>query len=176
VNVPLSGTEIPPPPTTQAIAAVLTGDDSNADVDVHLVRPGGAPFDGVSGSDCFYYDCTDIRYLVMWPSPTPGDMSYNPHLDHDPVFEYGTENLNLQNAEAGAYEIYVHYYGTFLPAGLDAHPVSTTVYVAGMNIGTFNTTLTCNQMWHVGTVHWTGSSGTFAPDNAVTLRSEGTCP
>jgi hypothetical protein len=175
IQIPLSGEVQEPPPTTQAIAAVLTGDDMTADVDVHLIRSGGSPFDDLGGSDCFFADCTSLNYSVTWPAPTPGDLSYDPHLDRDPVFEVGDEHINLQNAEAGAYDIYVHYWGSTMPAGSDMHSCSVQVFVGGRMIGTYMQSMTCHQLWHVGTVNWTGTSGTFAPDTTMTTRMEGAC-
>jgi hypothetical protein len=175
IMIPLSGAVQEPPPTTQAIALVLTADDLIADIDIHLVRPGGTPFDPFGGSDCFYENCTPLPYTVSWPSPTGNDPSYDPHLDRDPVFMVGDEHINLQNAEAGAYDAYVHYFGTTRTAGNDSHSATVQVYVAGHQVGTYNQTLTCNQLWHVGTINWTGMNGTFAPDTSTTMRSEGCC-
>ena len=41
--------------------------------------------------------------------------------------------------------------------------------------GTYQRNLDCNEMWHVGTIDWNGTSGSFTPMQQVSTRQEGNC-
>lgn len=165
VNVPLRGAMIQPPPMTQAIALVLSWDTNLTDVDIHLQRPGAMSFDR-AGGDCFYA----IRN-PHWGLGAPSDTSMDPFLDRDVINGYGPENLNLARAPApGAYTVTAHF---FSDHGHPNPPTTATVkvYVNGSLAGTFTHLLRCDDLWTVGVVNWNGTSGTFAPSNAVRPRS-----
>jgi hypothetical protein len=180
IMIPLQGTVQEPPPTTQAIAIILNWDNDATDQDTHLVRPGGMPFDSglppvTQGTDCFFEDCVS-PFMLTWP---PGnDPTYDPHLDRDTVSgvisNMAPEHLNVQNAQAGAYNIYAHYFSDHGASG-STNNVTVTVFVGGTQVGMYTQPLQCNDVWHVGTVNWTGTTGTFAPDTSKTTSSLGCC-
>lgn len=165
VDVPLTGELIPPPPTVTAISVLLRWNSNNTDVDLHLVRPGAMPF-GMDGGDCFY-----ARKAPDWG--VQGDLSDNPFLDVDDTNGFGPENINLTQTAPGVYRVMVHYFSDVFFGDSIA---TVEVYVGGMLAGTYNRTLSCDDLWEVGVVNWNGTSGTFNPTNTMTSRNgHGAC-
>lgn len=164
--VPLSGEVIPPPPTATAISVILRWDTNFTDVDLHMTRPGGAPFDFIQEGDCYY--------LVLSPDwGVPGDPSDNPYLDVDDIDGLGPETINLSQTAPGQYTIYAHYFSDHNSGNTTA---SVEVYIAGNLAGTYTRNLSCDDLWTVGSVSWNGNGGTFNPSNNVLPRSgEGSC-
>jgi HYDIN/CFA65/VesB family protein/centrosomal CEP192-like protein len=162
-TVPLTGVETEPPPTTQAIALVLTWDTNQTDVDVHLVRPGASPFDP-AGGDCYY-----ANRNPMWGA----DTTYSPYLDRDVIDGLGPEHLNLARAVPGMYNVYAHY---FSDHGHGPSTATVEVFVGGTRVGSYNHHLNCDDIWLVGTVSWDGMRGTFNPMTQVQAMSgQGVC-
>ncbi len=119
----------------ETIHIQLIWDTPNSDMDLHLVRPGGALWDGlahggsdypVSYDDCFFSTCKQ----EYEPSGNPVDWSScgHPSLDIDDQNGYGPENINLNDPCEGDYELYVHFWDAF-----DAGPTTAKVriYVLG---------------------------------------------
>lgn len=162
--VNLTGEVIPPPPDVTAMTAILTWNTNQHDIDIHLVRAGGTTF---SNDDCYYANLSPD-----WG--TPGDQSDNPFLDVDDLDGYGPETINLGSSAPGSYEVWVHYYSS--DAFDRPTEASVEVYIAGTLAGTFRRPgFMCNQLWHVGTVQWNGTNGTFTPSNTVTMSNRGSC-
>jgi hypothetical protein len=164
-RVELVGEVVPPPPTATAMTVVMRWNTNRTDVDLHMVRPGGSPF-AFDGSDCYYANLNPD-----WGRQ--GDSLDDPFLDVDDVDGMGPETMNLSEAAPGAYSVYAHYFGD---RGLGPSNVTVDIFIAGQPAGTFTRTgLRCDELWLVGTINWNGASGTFAPSNQVTRRSEGVC-
>jgi HYDIN/CFA65/VesB family protein len=164
VSVPLSGTVAPPDIDSTAISIVLRWQSSHTDFDLHLIRPGGMAF--AASSDCYFAD----------PAPDWGalrDPADDPYLDLDATDGPGVENINMSKAAAGTYDVYVHYYSD---NGLGASDASADVYAGGSRLGTFSKSMmTCNQLWHVGTISWNGTAGSFSPSTQLTTVTFGAC-
>lgn len=165
VQVPLTGEVVPPPPTATAISLVMSWDSNLTDVDLHLVRPGGRTFDSSGGSDC-YYGASNPDWN------TTRDNTDDPFLDVDDIDGLGPENINLQTTAPGRYEVYIHYF-----ADRNTGPTNATleVHIAGNLAATVNRNISCNQMWHAGTIDWDGMAGTWQASNSVTMINEGFC-
>ena len=165
VDVPLTAAVEIPPPETTAVTLVLEWNTNFTDIDLHLVRPGGRVFDILGDSDCYYAEKTPD-----WG--TRGDMTDNPFLDVDDVNGHGPETINLERTAAGRYEVYVHY---FDDNGLGGSNATMEVHLGGQLAGTYQRNLDCNEMWHVGTIDWNGTTGSFTPMQQVSTRQEGNC-
>jgi hypothetical protein len=165
-SVALVGEVLMPPISQTVIALVLRWDTDHNDLDVHLTRYGEVPFTA-DGNDCYFDNMSP-----NWSSATPPDPSYDPYLDRDVTTGYGPEHLNMSRAEPNTYDVWVHYYAAH---GVGASTASIDVYLSGQPVGTYQATLNCNDMWHVGGIRWSGESGTFTPDTAITAATEGDC-
>ncbi len=162
-QIQLTAEVVPPPPTETAISVRMTWDRNDTDVDLHLVGPGGSLFDG--DLDCHY-----LNENPDWGRQ--GDTTDNPFLDDDDTDGLGPENINLTEAASGRYEIYAHYYSDHRNG---ATTVTTEVFLGGRSMSVSNRNLNCNAVWHVGSVNWSGTNGTFAPSNAMSMSNEGSC-
>lgn len=161
VSIPINGEVIPPPVTNTAISVVVRWDTNRTDVDTHLLRPGGTFFD--NRSDCYFGNMSPD-----WG--TIGDTTDNPFLDVDDTDGQGPENINLTRTAAGDYVVQVHYWNGFVPTR-----ATVEVFLDGSSVGSFNHVVNCGDLWTVGTVRWTGSSGTFVPSTRVEASGEGPC-
>jgi hypothetical protein len=164
LEIPVRGEVVPPPVTATAMSFILTWDTNFTDVDMHLVRPGSSIWDTNDG-DCYFGE----------RSPDWGvqdDPTDDPYLDKDDVDGYGPEEINLNVAAPGDYELYIHY---FADNDLGASTAAVQVHIAGNLVGTFNRNLYCNDTWHAGTVSWNGSTGTFTPTVQVQASTRGFC-
>ena len=85
---------------------------------------------------------------------------------------HGPETINLERTAAGRYEVYVHY---FDDNGLGGSNATMEVHLGGQLAGTYQRNLDCNEMWHVGTIDWNGTTGSFTPMQQVSTRQEGNC-
>jgi hypothetical protein len=162
--IPVTGEVGVPPPTANAISAILTWDKDFTDVDLHLVRPGGSAF--TLDSDCF------------WASKAPdwgtvGSQADNPFLDLDDIDGFGPETINLREAGPGTYGVFAHYYAD---RRLGATSATVEIHLGGVLVGTFyQPNIACNDLWTVGTIEWNGVSGTFTPGNTVVATQTGNC-
>lgn len=96
--------------------------DVGTDVDVHLVRPGGAVGDYGSGRvrTSTGSDCSAFNREPNWGDLTSADD--DPRLDKDDVTGTGPEIISLDHPESGgAYRLYAHY--------CDSRRVNVNVYV-----------------------------------------------
>ncbi len=169
-TVQLTGEVVPPPPTATAITVVLAWNTNHTDLDLHLIRPSsrGNPYDSMFESDA---DCYFANKSPDWNAQ--GVSMDNPFLDQDDVDGYGPETINLEETSPGAYDVFVHYYSD---AGNGSSTPTVEIHIAGQLAGTFNRpNFSCNQVWHVGTINWNGTNGTFAPANDMHNTNEGLC-
>ncbi len=151
VQVPLTASTEPPPPAMTDINISLNWSRTNADVDLHLVRPGGSFFD--SPSDCCF--CNSNPDWGMATTPTD-----NPFLDRDDLVGPGPETINLSVAETGEYQVVVHFYDD-----KNAGPADVTVDVnlRGTNVATVTRNLSGGERWIAGYITWNATTqmGTF---------------
>lgn len=159
VSVNLVGEVIPPPPTETAMSLKLQWTSNGTDVDLHFVRPGGVFYE--APGDCYYGNDTP-----EWGNAS--DTTDNPYLDVDDVDGYGPEETNLSAAPAGRYEIYAHYFSDNNTGPTES---IVEVYIAGQLAATrTRPSLRCGQVWHVGTIDWTGNAGSFIPSDAISYE------
>ncbi len=165
VEVNLVGEVIPPPPTETAMSLNLQWTSNGTDVDLHFVRPGGVLFE--RAGDCYFGNKNPD-----WG--TAGDTTDNPFLDVDDVDGYGPEEINLSAAPAARYEAYAHYFTDNFRGATEA---IVEVYIAGQLAATRRRpNLSCGDAWHVGTIDWDGTNGTFiAVDGIQDESDEGVC-
>ncbi len=153
VQVPLTAATEPPPPAMTDINVTMTWSRTNADVDVHLIRPGGSFFDS-PGDTCFCNSNPD------WGMPmTPTD---NPFLDRDDLVGPGPETINLSVAENGEYQVVAHFFEDNSAGPAD---VTVVIRLRGMVIATVTETLDGGERWIAGYITWNSTSqmGTFRP-------------
>ena len=111
--VNLSG-EAQPPMLQDAGLHLRLDWDSQGDIDIHLIAPGGQMWDQM---DCHWAN----------PSPEwgdPNDNLDNPFLDVDNTEAYGPENINVNNPQPGVYQILIHYFANW---SFDTDVVNSTV-------------------------------------------------
>jgi hypothetical protein len=164
LNVPLTAEVIPPPPSATAISLILRWNTNMTDVDLHLVKPGGTTFDFL-GSDC-YYASKNPDWNIM------NDNSDDPFLDVDDIDGNGPEEINLQTTAPGRYDVYVHYFNDRFSGPSNA---TLDVFVAGQMVNSISQNLTCNDLWHAGTIDWDGTNGSFIPNGNISPSTEGIC-
>lgn len=141
---------------TNAVRIELIWDHPDADLDLHLIREGGAFCD--CASDVHYRDCG--REPIWFPQ-APGA---NPRLDVDDRSGFGPENINIDGdgptryIPPGAYTIAAHYYSS--NSGVSTWPTTTAnatirVYVYGLLAAQLSQALqTDGDLWMAGTLHW----------------------
>ncbi|MBI2375387.1 MAG: choice-of-anchor D domain-containing protein [Deltaproteobacteria bacterium] len=163
LTIPVTGEVTPPPVTSTAMSILLRWDSNFTDVDLHLVRPGGALWSATG-------ECSYLFTAPDWGIAS--DPTDNPFLDVDDTDGRGPENINLNVAAPGNYEVWIHYYDD---NGFGASQATVEVYIGGNLAGTYNRRISCNDMWHVGTIVWDGAAGTFAPSTQVQRDAHGAC-
>lgn len=150
-----------------AIRIELLWDHPDADLDLHVIRSGGAFCD--CATDVHYRDC---GRTPNWFPSTPGA---NPRLDVDDRAGFGPENVNFDGdgperfVPDGNYRIAVHYFSS--NAGVSSWPTTTTratvrLYVYGLLAAEASQSLTADgELWVAGALAW--PEGTFTPDTDV---------
>jgi len=103
--------------THAAFRVQLTWGSITYDLDLHLLRPGGAYG---SGNDCYFGNCTSG---LTWGSS-------NPILDVDDVNYYGPENINIASgAEAGEYRVIIHNW-----SGTNGETATVRIYLNDVEV------------------------------------------
>jgi uncharacterized protein YfaP (DUF2135 family) len=147
--------------------------DGSTDMDLHLVRPGGAYANGGGGSDdCNYLNCKvglegTGTNSISWGT---GGEEDDPKLDVDCIScGNGIENIWMnQITQDGEYKVYVDAY-----SGSETD-VTVTISILGTAVGQVN----CGSMQSgsatdscfVGTITWVGGTsgiGSFTPSGAT---------
>lgn len=141
----------------------------HGDVDLHLMRTGGAPF---SANDCYWSNCMPSRtygpYSINW-----GPTAANPTLDIDATWGKGPENINIDTPIDGTYTVGVHYYCSRSNNGAGATRGAATprvrVFVNGTAMLDETKSLTQRDLWTAGviTVSNNGTSITVTPSTAA---------
>jgi len=88
----------------------IAWDDLGDDWELHLVRPGGTI--NSNTDDCTWFTCMGVDGLEWGVA---GDITDNPHKDVDDIDAYGPENIYLERAPPGTYDVMVEHWG---PTGL----------------------------------------------------------
>lgn len=146
----LMGTECPE--EGRDLRLTLTWDDQGNDMELHLIREGGHI--NSTTDDCTWFTCMPE---LTWGS----DATQHPHKDIDNTGTRGPENIFLEHAPAGVYNILIEYWSTGMPS---TNNVDITIREA--TVARMVRVLTLHQVWHVGTV--TFPAGTFAPVDTIT--------
>lgn len=145
--------------------------DGDTDMDLHLVRPGGAYSNGGGGADdCNYANCNvglagTGSNGISWGT---GGEEDDPKLDVDCIAcGNGIENIWMnQITQDGQYRVYVDAFGS-TPLETD---VTVTISILGTAVGQVNCGTmdsgTATDSCFVGTITWsggTGGIGSFTP-------------
>jgi hypothetical protein len=144
------------------ILVELPWDTSNADLDLHLARAGNDLFETPGDAN--------------WCNPVPdwgaAGAANNPSLDLDDRAGKGPENINIEAAAEGMYDVRVHYFDDL---GDDLVTATVRVYTRGEITPAFEDfkLMARNQVWDAARVNWPqGTVGTLStPLYEPALRS-----
>jgi hypothetical protein len=153
------GEVVPPPPGATDITVTLSWNTTQTDFDLHLVRAGGAPFDGTN--DCYY-----ASKNPDWGAAN--DPTDDPFLDRDETEGMGPEQINLDNPVEELFDVFVHFYD-FDTARPPPTEIGVQIGLRGTDAGTFRRTLEfCGSAWHVGQFDFSSDPPVFVPDTLIT--------
>ncbi len=122
----------------------LSWDDKANDMELHLVRPGGRINDDTS--DCTWFTCME-RGLEWGDASSTRD---NPTKDIDNTGPFGPENVYLEQAPPGVYDVLVEYWGHGEPRA----PAEISIAIREMTVATLPSSLAVHEVWHVGQVRF----------------------
>jgi hypothetical protein len=140
----------------------LSWDLSDVDLDLHLIRPGGAYYSDVD--DCFY-----ANPLPDWG--TLGESRDDPHLIADSEGAPAPEIIQLEAPEEGVFEVLVHYFSTRDASEIYATPTLKILaegQVLAENVGP--KLYGAGKVWNAGTVDW--STLSWSPSAAITTHAD----
>ena len=176
-RIALRGQVSEPSSSATALTLELTWNTGGTDLDLHLTAPGGAPVtspreQAIEDLDCSYGDLAQYGGARDdWGEQ--GDPSDDCYLDRDDVDGLGPERINMSRAAPGLYRVYVHY---FANNTVGATRAEVDVSLGGQNVGRFGRDgLRCNELWYVGDIDWTGSTGSFRLVDRVSPDDGGQC-
>ncbi len=138
----------------RAVQVTLTWGATSNDQELHLVREGFHLNDATN--DCTWFTC--VHASPDWG--TIGDATDDPHKDVDWLQTFGPENVYLERAADGRYEVMVEYWGSGT-----ADTSSITVLLDGTTVWMGSHVLNVHEVWDVGTITFPGR--TFTPVDAV---------
>jgi hypothetical protein len=152
VAIPLRARTDPPPEGAGDLSVRLTWDTSFTDLDLHLVRAGGNPYE--PGEDCYFGE----------KNPAWGGSGFedDPFLDRDATEGFGPELINLRTAADDRYDVYVQYHDYDPVAGEQPTEAEVTVWLQGAPEVVSRGLTACGRMWHVGRIAVDGGF-TFVP-------------
>lgn len=136
-------------PTTCSFTAVpeeeihveLTWSTASADVDVHLLQPGGS----------FFINPTDCNWCNQSPDWGTAGSAQNPSLDIDDYIGYGPENVNDLSPADGTYSVKVHY---FTDNGDSTLTATVKVYLYGVLAAEVSRAMDRDDVWDAGQILW----------------------
>jgi len=129
------------PKDDMAFHLLLSWPKLGADVDLHLVQPGGAIN---TLGDC-YFDNRSPDWGVA------SNVCDDPRLDVDCISQCTIENIRLSSPVTGTYSIKVHYYSDH---GRGPTPAQVTLWLKGVPHTYQVGALAEDQVWEVGTIQW----------------------
>jgi hypothetical protein len=152
IDMTVSRDVIAPSPLPPAFAADLAWDAANADLDLHLLRNGGALFDAPSDA--------------CWCNPAPdwgaiADTTDDPIVSRDALAAGLAEQIALLSAPE-RYEVLVHFYSDHGSGA--AASATVTIAMTGAESATFSRAMTRDLVWDVGT--FDGPTRSFTPIGA----------
>ena len=125
-------------------------DTPNDDMDLHLLRPGGAL---ETNNDCYFMNCVPPS-VPDWGRRN--DSSDDPALDLDDIEGVGPENINIQSPEAGTFTVVVHDYTGSTPDFRGANNVTVNVYLNGAMVWTDTRSISGEGSYtHFAEIDWT---------------------
>ena len=151
--------------------------DLATDVDLHLVRPGGAVGDYGSGGvgTSTGSDCSTFNRSPGWGAP--GERADDPGLERDVVSGRGPEVISLDFPEGGVYVAYAHYCDS-RNVNTNVH-ASLEVYVRGALVERLpvmdGVRMLPGELWEAARISWdaaTNTAAVVAGAAQVTLRPE----
>lgn len=119
----------------------LTWSTASADLDLHLLAPGGE----------FFIDPYDCNYCNQSPDWGAAGSAQNPSLDIDDYIGYGPENINDESPADGTYSIKVHY---FVDNGDSMVTATVKVYLYGVLAGEESRAMDRDDVWDAGQILW----------------------
>ncbi|MDP2345608.1 MAG: hypothetical protein Q8O67_31985 [Deltaproteobacteria bacterium] len=132
------------------LAVVLTWDHADADLDIHVVNDGGAPF--TDTGDVYFGHRTPTPGTAAW-SANPDE---NPRLDIDDDRGFGPENSNIKRPAPGSrWSLLVHYWNK-QTSGDPTTTATLQVLVHGEVAAVLHHTFERDQqLWDAADVVWT---------------------
>jgi hypothetical protein len=137
-----------PPIVDQGLHIRMTWSTDLADVDMHLLAPGGV-----------FFECPhDVYFANRGPDwGQIGDFSDDPFLDLDDVDGHGPENINIEAPQAGTYTLVAHYYADH--DAFDTPMVTFEIFSFGQLIDSFGPTAMpqVGGTWDAAEIQWVGA-------------------
>jgi hypothetical protein len=129
----------------------LVWDSPVADLDLHLLAPGGLPNGAL---DCYWGNREP-----EWGNPGTAD---DPALLRDDLMGFGPETVAYQEPLDGTYRLLVDYYAAHTPSGREPTTATLRVFVDGFLAAEIAKRLDSQgESWGVGAVRW--PEGTVEP-------------
>ena len=154
-----------------ALNVRLVWGTENTDLDLHLVRDGGALN---SSDDCYYEHCGPVNELgtsgLNW-----GDLGSaidNPLLDVDDTERGGPENIFIHRASDQFYDVYVHYFDGLAETYPEIEVWYGTRLVDIVYYSANLPALTRGGLWHAATIYL-GEGTPWVDDDNQTLSFDG---
>ncbi len=143
-------------PTGRDLRLTLSWGADPQDLELHLIQQGGRIND--NATDCTWTSCLGAG--PNWGDPnSPGD---DPRKDIDDLGDYGPENIWLDQAPPGDYDVMVEYWGSGPPSDAE---IAVSIHEQTVSVIRAHS-FALHQVWHVGQVEF--PSGRFVPLNRVT--------
>jgi hypothetical protein len=148
----LQGTQCPA--GGRDLRVTLGWDNLGTDMELHLVRAGGHI--NTDPDDCTWYTC--VSRQPAWGA----DAMHDPRKDVDNTGYYGPENIFLDSAPPGTYNILVEFWGTGAPSTNEVDVTIRERTVAHLT----HPMLPLHWVWYIGSVSF--PAGTFTPVDSLT--------
>jgi len=150
----------------EALHIQLTWDSNANDLDLHVVKDGGAYCEPTS---CYYSNCkSNASGYPEWDGAA-GRSAGDPVLDIDDLDGYGPENVNIDAPVDASYKIMVHNYQLDELTG-----ATLKIYVNGALLyEDYREMQATDDQWEVAEVAWANGAATVFPVNLY--EEESTC-